>query len=180
MTTIEITVSKSQVYAEVDKTASYVGHKMVSEDDAYNRIMTVDEDRQMLERFWVESADAATSALRHHLVYADEQQHHHGADMTQDYDILLEMPLNFNDALVPNMKNDLFSYFVNSILAKWFIIANKDEAAAYATTASGLLENIVQMTYQRRRPKRVTPPETVTEVTNVIPNAPGQITEIKT
>lgn len=169
MTTIELQVSKSKVYAEVDKTASYVGHKMISEDDAYSRIMTVDEDRQMLERFWVETCDAATDALRHHLLQTDQQEHHHGADMSQDYDILLEMPLGFNDALVPSMENNLFSYFVGSILSKWFIITNKEEAESYATMATGLLNGIVQMTYQRRRPMRATVPETVTEVTDTKP-----------
>ena len=158
MTTIELQVSKSKVMTEVAETTSYVGQKMpVSGEnpiDYYDRIFTTDEDRQMLERFWVEACDAATSALRHDIIITRPQTVSHGCDLTKDYEIILGLPVGFNDSLVGTMNTVLFSYFVNSILGKWFMITNKEEAAAYSTAAEGQLADVVNMTYQRRRPMR--------------------------
>lgn len=152
MTTIEITVSKSKVLTEVAKTTAYVGKKMG--DDAYSRISTTDEDNIMLERFWVEACEMANSGLRHYISYAEPQEMSHGADLTKDYCILLRMPIGYEDALTVTVNNLMFSFFVNSILSKWFMLSNKDESAAYSTAAEGTLSQVVQLTYQRKRPTR--------------------------
>ncbi len=158
MTTIEITVKKSQVMHEVAETTAYVGAKMPAQGenptDYYDRIFTTDEDRQMLERFWVEACNATDSALSHGLIFSKPQTVHHGGDLTNDYVATLMVAVLWNDALTGAMNRTLYSFFVNSILGKWFIITNKEEAAAYATQADGMLADVVRMTYQRKRPMR--------------------------
>lgn len=158
MTTIEITVSKSRVMQEVAETTAYVGAKMPVQGEApidyYDRIFTTDEDRQMLERFWVEACNAADSALRHDLIFSKPQTVHHGGDLNSDYEATLKVAVMWQDALTGAMNNTMYSFFVNSILGKWFIITNKEEAAAYATQAEGMLADVVRMTYQRKRPMR--------------------------
>jgi hypothetical protein len=66
MQDITLTINKSKVWHEVAKATSYTGAKMVTGDDpgAYDRIFTTDEDREMMERYWVEACSLATSQLR--------------------------------------------------------------------------------------------------------------------
>lgn len=152
---IQLTVSKSNVFNEVAKTTAYVGKKMPGEENVYERISTTDADREMLERFWNEAAATASAALRHDLANTGTLPVEHGVDLSRDYSIALGLAVGFNDALVDTMQATLYSYFVNSILSKWFMIANKEEAASYATAAAGMLDDVVRMTYQRRRPTRI-------------------------
>ena len=70
MKTIELTVNKANVYDEVAKTTSYTGQKMQGDATAYDRIFTTDDDRMMLERFWVEACNGATEQFKPFLLYS--------------------------------------------------------------------------------------------------------------
>lgn len=52
---ITLTVNKEDVMREVAVTTTYTGAKMDKDENALQRISTVDEDESHLERFWEES-----------------------------------------------------------------------------------------------------------------------------
>ena len=75
MTTITLTISKSEVYEEVDKTTSYTGVKIdeatvpAQKDEAeavsaYKRIRASEHDQAMLDRFFAEAANMATNRMK--------------------------------------------------------------------------------------------------------------------
>lgn len=141
-----MTVDKAKVMTEVAMTTSYVGAKMEGDaGDYYDKVFTTDEDAEMLERFWSEAASAATDALKEYVTN----------DVDADgYAITLRMPENFDTRLVASMEASLFSYFTESILAKWFLIANKSEAEGYTSLASGHMDDVTSKLYHRVRPTR--------------------------
>ena len=117
---ITLTVNKAEVFDEVARTANYTGAKMNDDANAYERISTVDEDKDELQRFWNECrADVARTFLR---ILASE-----GMD-GDDYNLVLNVSVSFDQALLPGMQLGLFSYFVQSIAAKWYVFTNKKEA----------------------------------------------------
>ena len=91
MTEIELTVQKASVYDEVAKTTSYTGAKMTGDDDAYERIFTTDDDRMMLERFWVEACSAVTEQFKPFLLRVSDQPESHGVDLERNYNVVLEL-----------------------------------------------------------------------------------------
>lgn len=154
MNNITLTVNKANVYTEVAKTTSYVGAKLGSDEGAYERIFTTDADRMMLERFWVEASNLATSRFMEHLVSVSQHSESHGVELSQNYEIELNLSSSFNTELVNSISSSLFSFFVYYIIGKWFEFTNKSEADTYILEASAQMDSIIQKIYYRKKPQR--------------------------
>ena len=144
---LTLTVVKNDVMTEVAKTTAYAGQKMVDDDDAYDRIFATDADREMLERFWQESQIAVCEQLKRQLVSETGEEN-------GDWSVTLSLSQSFDQALTLSMKKELGSFFVTSIVAKWFAFCNKKEAGDYGTMASELLIGVHKKALYKRKPSR--------------------------
>lgn len=143
---IILTLSQSDVFTEVAQTASYTGSKMEDDPKAYNRITTVDEDQSELQRFWDESRAEVAKAFKRQLV---------SEGMEEDtYSLALDVPVAFDEALLPGMQSGLRSFFVQSITSKWFGYTNKKEAGVYAEAAKTCLDEVREKALHRKMPVR--------------------------
>lgn len=156
MQTITLTISKSLVWHEIAKATSYTGAKMVTGDDpgAYDRIFTTDEDREMLERYWVEACSLATQTLKEWTNEISAQPIHHGVDVESDYVVKLKVADQYPTELTDSVKSDVMSFIVGAILSKWYRLTNKAESEAYASESASHLLNATAKLFQRRRPAR--------------------------
>lgn len=147
MKSIEINISKSEVFEEVAKTTAYIGAKKVDGSGAaYDRIFTTNEDKNMLERFWLETADVMTNILSQFL---------NGVPSTSSsYAVGLVMSDRFDTSLSDSLNSSICSYFVNSILSKWCDITDKDNVKEYTDKAGALLVNINDMLFFKKKPTR--------------------------
>lgn len=145
---IKLQVKKSDIYKEVAKTTGYVGSKMQGDDTAYKRISTTDENQELLTRFWDESRAVAVAALKG-LVSSESM----GSD-GDTYTITLALSSMFDTALQASMQLSLRSFFVQSIVAKWFVLTNKGEVEQYSTQASALLEDVREKAFHKKAPTR--------------------------
>lgn len=148
MTQIELTVVKTAVYNEVAKTTSYTGAKMVGDEDAYLRIFTTDEDQEMLERFWDEAVSGAEEQFKPFIVSTSNGE---------NFTATLSMSSSFDINLKNSIEKSLFSYMVAMIVAKWYRIANKQEAESYGNDAIGAMDDVMKKIYYRKKPVRVAP-----------------------
>lgn len=146
MDKITLHIDKAQVWDEVAKTASYTGDKMIGDETAYERILLTDEDAKVLQRFWEEVASIANDQLKDMLISA--------TSLSEDYDVELEVSQSFDKMLVPSVEASLRSYFISSIVSKWYMFANKGEAELYATEALAMLNDAMRKLYSRKRPIR--------------------------
>mgnify|MGYP005846801331 CR=1 FL=1 len=144
---IILTVNKERVWEEVAQTASYAGDKMVDDEDAYERMMTTDEDRSKLERFWDESCATVCERLKQMLG---------GEELTSngDYRLKLKLSNSFDTTLRDGMEKELMSFIVLNITAKWFAFTNKKEAGDYASGAREMLESVHRKAVFKRKPTR--------------------------
>ena len=158
MQTMTITIDKAQVLHEVAKATAYTGAKMMGGDDpgAYDRIFVSDEEREMLERYWVEACSLVTGTLKPWLSSVDEQPIHHGVDIQTDYVAELSMSDRYDDNLTDSIQAALTSFFVAAILSKWYRLTNKAEVEAYATEAAAMLQIAEQKLYHKKKPTRIT------------------------
>lgn len=154
---IDLKIIKSKVYDEVAKTSSYTGAKMQGDESAYERIFTTDDDRMMLERFWVEACNGATEQFKPFIVSVTEQSISHGVELATNYDVKLELSNSFDSTLKSSIETSLFSYFVAYIVSKWYKFTNKQESESYATDAVGAMDDVMKKIYYRKKPKRVEP-----------------------
>lgn len=147
---ITLSISKKDVMKEVAVTTAYAGAKRIETDEnAPERIATVDEDEAHLERFWDESRGALCQELTEFVSYEGMAKAN-----SSRYELELEVSNAFNKALLPSMNVSLMSYFVHSIVAKWYVYTNKEEAGAYADKAAVLLDDIHRMAMHKMRPER--------------------------
>lgn len=180
---ITLTVNKEDVMREVAVTTAYTGAKMDKDENALQRISTVDEDESHLERFWEESrADLSQELIGlvsfegmttpgtgiadpTHPVNPDpgnpaspaspaNSDNTGSTTVTQRYELRLDVSKSFDTVLLPSMGSSLFSYFVQSITAKWYVYTNKEEAGAYADKAQTLLDDIHRKAMYKKKPSR--------------------------
>lgn len=145
---ISFNIEQAKVYDEVSQTTSYTGKKMDEDTTAFDRISTVEEDQSQLKRFWDECrAEIAQMFMR----MLSEEKFEGGI-----YTLTLDVSAAFDTALQPSMQLSLFSYFVQSITAKWYVFTNKKEAGEYADRATALLEDVREKAFFKKNPKRPT------------------------
>ena len=144
---VTISFRQSEVFTEVARTTEYSGAKM-SGGEAYERIATIDEDRGLLQRFWDETrAEVARELIR---LLSTE-----GMDADGDtYTLQLEVSPAFDNALLPSMQLGLFSYFVQSIVAKWYVFTNKEESGAFANAGKKILDDVREKVFFKKSPTR--------------------------
>ena len=155
---IEITlqVNKKLVYNEVEKTTSYIGAKSMNDKDenAYNRIRVTEHDYLMLERFWKDAADSLTGKIRLFHSTVSNSPASNGLKLQDDYELKVEVSDAFNTSMIDSIATGMFSYFVQSITSAWLLQQNNDGAAAFATQAAALLQELTDKLYYRLRPQR--------------------------
>ena len=143
-------VERGEVLEEVGRTTAYVGSRMTgTADDAYGRIATTETNEDLLVRFWAEAKSGLLESIRYCLTAEEETDGH--------FHLVLDLPPTWGEAIGRSMAETLRSYFVNHILASWFMIVNKEESQAYATLSEGYLKDFRQGTLHRKRPERPTP-----------------------
>lgn len=158
---------------EVATTTAYTGGKMADKDEtALQRISTVDEDENHLERFWEESrADICQELIglvnfegmvNNIIKPADPKTQSTEAtslpiiSIKPHYELRLEVSKSFDNALLPSMTVSLRSFFVHNIVAKWYVYTNKTEAGDYADKATTLLDDIHRKAVYKKKPTRPT------------------------
>ncbi len=144
---ITLILNKDAVMEEVAQTTSYTGAKM-TEEDAYERIFTTDEDKSMLERFWNECKILVCNSLKKVLISETED--------AGTYELVLGLSTAFDERLTSSMQSSLFSFFVLNISSKWYTFTNKDEAKGYATEAETYIDDILRKAFHKKKPVRPT------------------------
>lgn len=150
-----ISIDKFAVYDEVAKTTAYTGAKQTGSDEtSYDRLLTTDEDRQMLERFWVEACDAATTRMKRFVAAVSTLEIGDGAT-TATYSLTLELPSRWPIVLGSAVKAELQNFLTALITAKWLTVAGSDRADIYASLADTKLQNATRLLYHRGKPTHI-------------------------
>lgn len=151
MKTITLTISLAAILSEVARKSAYTGAKKEGDDNALDRISTVDEDETELKSFFDECRIELTEYLRGTL---DSE----GLDSDNDtYNIAINVSDKFNDALQSTMQLALKSFFVKGILSRWFGYTNAEEAAQYAMQSASALELLWSKSFVRYGERKMSP-----------------------
>lgn len=154
---IILSINKDDVMQEVAVTTAYTGGKMIDNDEhAPERISTVDEDENHLERFWEESRADICQELIGLVTFEGMTTDLSAMEQKPHYELRLNVSKSFDEALLPSMRLSLRSFFVHNIVAKWYVYTNKGEAGDYADKAATLLDDIHRKAVYKKKPTRPT------------------------
>lgn len=147
MKTLLLTVSRDDVYSEVEKTTEYTGAKMMHADDgAHDRLSVTEADRELLSRFFDEAAGVATDECKR---FVDE--------VTLDeagYEARLSMSDSFDEHLSDSIRTSLRNFFVAAVIAKWCKIVGSDAGSAYSADATAAMLDVRSKIFNRKRPQK--------------------------
>ena len=152
MQTLTLEISKKKIYQEVERTTSYIGAKIVDDVEAYQRIRTIDEDAVLLDRFWKETKAEFCNLLKEYLFSVEQT----GEGAEEQIEFKLRLSESWDSVLGDTMQQDLFSFFVLNIIAKWFTLSNKAEAEGYKEAACGILTEMHINAIHKNKPMRPT------------------------
>lgn len=140
-------ITKADVYAEVGTLTAYAGAKMVTDDQTIpDRILMTDEDLSSLSRLWDEAISVITERLKDFSPKISAS--------TSEMGLTLDVSSQYDMANGTALRISLRSFIIDSIVAKWFMLANKEEAAAYAAQAATDMEAARRNLYSRKKPTK--------------------------
>ena len=146
MKTIEIDLNKDKIYREVAKTTAYSGAKrMMAEDTGvYDRTSVSEAEFEMLDRFWNEACMDLANSLSSWLGNVDSASGY----------VTINVVDTFNFALEESLLFAMQSYMVNSLLTKWYMIANPSLAESVALERIVYKDKIAEIINKRTAPVR--------------------------
>lgn len=155
---ISLKIKKATIYNEVAMITSYVGAKMMTENEnAYSQVFTTDDDRDMLERFWKEACSSVTDEFKQFIKSVSPPANDPINNHNEVFIIEMSMPSSFDEKLLPSIEQSLTSFFINFVTAKWFNISNKVDAKLYNEEAYYYKNEVRQKIYYRKKPRRNIP-----------------------
>ncbi|MCH5228548.1 MAG: hypothetical protein J1F12_00955 [Muribaculaceae bacterium] len=146
MKTVNIDISKKDILEVVAINTAYTGAKNPGDSSIFERVATISEDDEMLSRHWPVVFGSLSDKLRNFIV--DSQ---YGAD---SFSISLELSGAFDEAMLPGVKNDLFSYVAAAMTSHWFLFSFPEKWEEWEKRGRELLDSAVAKLCVRRRPVR--------------------------
>lgn len=143
---ITINILKSSMLNEVGKLTAYVGAKNTDEKgvNTYDKVFATNDDAVLLERFWREAKSDITDKLSRHIITPEKPITitDDDVDTTEQYQIELHLPDNYNTAMIAPLNDEIYNYMANTIISKWFGITNRGDEERYSSYAANSLAKI--------------------------------------
>lgn len=142
MRTIDIYISKADVYKEVIKLTAYTGAKQAIDDKGFDKVFMSDAEMEILDRYWKEICAEISLRLSEWIEHVE----------TESAVITLNVADGFNDALTESLTQAITSYFVTSLLSKWYSIAIPALAEGMIAESILHIKRVTELVNQRKRP----------------------------
>lgn len=143
MKLLQFTIDKNKVYNDVARITSYQGAK-ATDVTAYDRMLIVDEDKELLDRYFNESKSQLTTVIKKYFVSDTEAN--------EQYTLNIKVYDNFKDGFIADIQDSLYGFFKESIVAKWYLLTNKEESANSTAQMASILEDILIRLFYKNPP----------------------------
>lgn len=149
MKDIELSVKKAAVFNTVAMMASYEGAKnQTTENDSYNRLSISRQEEEELVPFWNEACGSILSACSDYIK---------SSSFTGDLDIVLSIPDNFKEEVKGSIEENMASFLSRFIAGRWISLSDQEKGGTYTGSASGYLDDVRSLMYERQFSKRPEP-----------------------
>lgn len=146
-------INRQAVLDEIKKTTAYTDamHAALPE---IPRVSIVDEDGEMLERYWRDACIQLTTACKKYLSSVQVPTADGLPDPEDTFSLTLNTPPSWDAQLSGAVSSHAFSYVVNSMLAQWYAQVGYKDAETQANIAEGILSNLKNILAVRKPPQK--------------------------
>lgn len=138
---MNITIVKTEVYAEVGDITGYTGKNAGDID----KISATDDEINILGRYWDDAIINAFGIIRRYSTITEDS-------LKVEYSLTL--PSNFNPGAEIPLNKNIRQYIVNFICAKWFNLVKPEEVKNYEALCINISNNISKLIMERTKPVR--------------------------
>lgn len=154
MSTLKVSIIKSEVLVEVGRQTGYIGKKTDKDDGTYDKVAAIEPDNAMLGQFWNEGTN----------IVVNEMKSFRGSFCTSDnvgenlatvdgFFAECTMNDNWNTSLEEFVNTSIFRFLVNYIVYRWFMLMMRlDDAMEYDKIANAQLSKAIECMYETKRP----------------------------
>ena len=146
MKNVIIFIEKEKIFSEVSINTAYTGCKGEDNPDFYNKVATVDADKELLSHFFFEICGKISELLK------DLIQSSVLTDAGLSLTLLLSN--SYDDSLTDSLTRDLISATVAGVCARWLELSAPQRRKEYETRAEKLLNSALSKLYHRKKPMR--------------------------
>lgn len=148
MQTVIVTINKTTVLNEVAKITAYTGKNLADDGTLYEKVFTTEEDKDLLDSYWTYAYMAISERFKRWIKKI--------SDSSASIYMVLDLSDRYNPAFNDSISKSAQTFFVQSIVAQWFQITNKEESELYMNKAVGCMDDIVKKITYKDKPSRPT------------------------
>lgn len=145
--TLNISVNRDEVYREVDKITGYTGKKDSEDGSSYERIATIEENEEILQRYFNEACTTISDVIKR---YVSESPSLGFAE----YSAVLSMPTNWDASMSSSVNESVKTCIIDHICCKWMRLVKSEEETKYATDAASALMEVRNKLAHIKKPSR--------------------------
>lgn len=155
MKEFKVTISKDDVFSEVEKISAYEAARNGSKenpDDPYIKAMiSIEDDRDLLGIFWKDAITNITRSLMKYLVSSNQENPATSTETEGDDSLILD--LSFRDTVYEKinilLSNHAYQYAVSYIVGMWFSKSFVEKAPFYIEKSKADLDSLVSASNMR-------------------------------
>lgn len=146
MNQLIINIPKDGIFTEVSLASSYAGAKAGDDENAFARVSTVEEDSELLERFWYDTCGEVADRLKSFTV---------DSEFTGlGFSITLELSAAYDTAMTPSVEREIFSSIATGVTSRWFRFTKPEISEEWSQRSSELLSRVFAKLCHRKAPRR--------------------------
>ena len=157
---LTITLNRAELLYDVENKLHLLGinreNGNTPEGVSHIQADETDSNRNEIQRNIQDAIGALHHALHEYLVKIYDTDADNLLEDVDAYIVVLAVPMNFDETVLQPLADLLHQYVVNTCLLNWLLIADKADAAEYATAAAANLKEIDSALAKRKRPLRPT------------------------
>ena len=146
---MDITVSKAEIFKEVEKRSSLEG---LMQEGRFEDLWASEEEGKFLETYWIEGCMAAVQVFKRYLTSTTVTHTLASYDGDGTFSISAEMPERYNGLLTGSVETDVKMMIAAHVLAGWLSVLSPDRASQYETESTDYASDLRQKLLYRDDP----------------------------
>ena len=149
MVCMDITVSKSEIFKEVEKRTSL---EALGQEGKFESVWASSEEGKFLDTYWIEGCMAAVQVFKRYLAKSTVTHTLTGYHADETFSITVEMPERFNNLLEGSIVTDVKMMIASNVMYGWMSVKLPELAKKYEDESASYAEDLKQKILYRNEP----------------------------
>ena len=146
---MDITVSKSEIFKEVEKRTSL---EALGQEGKFESVWASSEEGKFLDTYWIEGCMAAVQVFKRYLAKSTVTHTLTGYHADETFSITVEMPERFNNLLEGSIVTDVKMMIASNVMYGWMSVKLPELAKKYEDESASYAEDLKQKILYRNEP----------------------------